>query len=191
MLPLKVSGARFLLLSLAVIVLDQVTKLLCINLIEHGTMGIAVTPFFHLVHVYNHGAAFSFLAGMGGWQRWLFAALAVVIGALFVWLLLRTPRTHKWSCLAYALFVGGAVGNLIDRLVHGYVIDFLLFFIKTDDFFWAYPAFNVADIAVCVGAVILCVMALFAPKTHPAAKSRPAATGGGAASAKAKELPRI
>ena len=192
MLASKASGARYLLLSLLVVVLDQVTKYLCVYFIEHGTMGVAVTPFFHLVHVYNHGAAFSFLAGMGGWQRWLFAALAIGIGALFVWLLLRTPRTHKWSCMAYALFIGGAVGNLIDRLIHGYVIDFLLFFIKTDDFFWAYPAFNVADIAVCVGAAILCVIALFAPKKDASTPKEPdAQTGGGKVSSKAKELPRI
>ena len=179
MLPLKASGARYLWLSLIVIISDQAAKWLCVHFIEHGTMGICITPFFNLVHVYNYGAAFSFLAQMGGWQRWLFAAAAVIIGLCFVLLLLRTPKTARWSCVAFALFIGGAAGNLIDRIHLGYVIDFLLFYIRGDDFFWAYPAFNIADIAICSGAALLVLIALFgrhSSSSPKAAASKPASS---------------
>lgn len=118
-----------------------------------------VLPFFDLTLAYNPGAAFSLLAGAGGWQRWLFAALAVVISlALIVWLR-RLPLSERWTGSALALIVGGALGNLVDRLLHGEVIDFL-------DFHWAgyhWPAFNLADSAISVGAAILVVLGLFAP----------------------------
>lgn len=165
-LPLSQSGARYLLLSILIVIIDQVCKYLCVTYIERGTMGISVTPFFNLVHVYNHGAAFSFLAEMGGWQRWFFAGIAMVIGLCFVVLMLRTPKSHRLTCSAFALFVGGAAGNLIDRVHLGYVIDFLLFYIKGDGFFWAYPAFNIADIAVCVGAALLILLSLFGKHEH-------------------------
>ena len=125
----KHQGLPFLWISLLVIVLDQGTKYLCVNLIEYGTAGINVLPFFNLVHVYNFGAAFSFLADKGGWQRWFFAALAVVISLGFIYVLKKTPRSHKWTCLAYALFIGGAIGNLIDRSVFRICSGFSAFFI--------------------------------------------------------------
>ena len=121
MAQIKPNGLPFLWISLLVIILDQVTKYLCVNFIEYGTAGINVLPFFNLVHVYNFGAAFSFLADKGGWQRWFFAGLAIVIAIGFVYILKKTPKNHKWTCLAYALFIGGAIGNLIDRLFLGYV----------------------------------------------------------------------
>lgn len=142
-------------LSLLCALLDQATKYLVVHHIPYGTMGIEIAPFFNLVHVYNHGAAFSFLSSMGGWQRWLFAAAAVIIASGFALALVKTPRSRRLTCLAMALFVGGAIGNLIDRLALGYVVDFLLFYLKGEDFFWAYPAFNVADICVCCGAFLL------------------------------------
>ena len=161
----KPQGLPFLWISLLVIVLDQVTKYLCVTLIEYGTAGINVLPFFNLVHVYNFGAAFSFLADKGGWQRWFFAALAVVISLGFIYVLKKTPRSHKWTCLAYSLFIGGAIGYLIERLFLGYVVDFLLFYLKTDSGILAYPAFNVADIAVCVGAFLLVIVSFGSKKT--------------------------
>lgn len=178
-LPLRQSGLVYLWLSFIVILLDQLSKYLCVTYIEEGTWGIKVTPFFNLVHVYNHGAAFSFLADMGGWQRWLFAGIAVVIGQAFVLLLRRTSKNHRLTCIAFALFIGGAAGNLIDRIYLGYVVDFLLFYIKGEDFFWAYPAFNVADIAVCAGAFLLIVMSLFS-RTPPKKGEEEDQTGGGA-----------
>ena len=159
------NGLPFLWISLLVIILDQVTKYLCVNYIDYYSGGINILPFFNLVHVYNYGAAFSFLAEMGGWQRWLFALLAIVISCAFVFALSKTSRSHKWTCLSYALFIGGALGNLIDRLFLGYVVDFLLFYIKTDSGIWAYPAFNVADIAVCCGAVLLVVVSFCGNKS--------------------------
>ncbi len=157
MTKVRPNGMVYLILSALVIIIDQLTKVLCVENIEYGTMGIEIFPFFNLVHVYNHGAAFSFLASMGGWQRWFFAIIAVIISLFFIIWLSKTPRSHKLSCIAIALFIGGAIGNLIDRLLLGYVVDFLLFYIKTEDSFWAYPAFNVADIAVCVGAFLLII----------------------------------
>ncbi len=146
-------------LSLLCAGLDQITKYLAVQNIPYGTMGIEIAPFFNLVHVYNFGAAFSFLSSMGGWQRWLFAAAALIISSAFAFALVKTPRSKRLTCAAMALFVGGAVGNLIDRLALGYVVDFLLFYIKGEDFFWAYPAFNVADICVCTGAFLLILSA--------------------------------
>lgn len=157
------NGGKFLLVSLLIIVLDQVTKWLCLNYIEPGTMGIEVLPFFNLVHVYNYGAAFSILADWGGIQRYLLSGLALVITLVLTIMLLRTKAEHKWTCLAFALFIGGAIGNLIDRVLFGYVVDFLLFYWRdeTGALVWSYPAFNVADIAVCCGAALLVITALF------------------------------
>lgn len=155
MSELKKNGLVFLPIALIVIVLDQITKYLCVTYIEYHSAGINVLPFFNLVHVYNYGAAFSFLADMGGWQRWFFSIIAIAISILFMVMLYKTQRSYRLLCLSYVLFIGGAIGNLIDRLLHGYVIDFLLFYIKTDTNIYAYPAFNVADISVCLGAFLL------------------------------------
>lgn len=157
------ANAKFLLLSLLIIVVDQLTKYWCVFNIPYNTRGIEVLPFFNIVHVYNYGAAFSMLANWDGGQRILLAAIAIVMAVIFTVVLLRTNPRQQWHCLAYTLFIGGAIGNLIDRLYHGYVIDFLLFYLKdsNDRITWAYPAFNVADIAVCCGAALLIFIALF------------------------------
>ncbi|HET8899934.1 MAG TPA: signal peptidase II, partial [Rhodanobacteraceae bacterium] len=105
---------------------------------------------------------FSFLAGHGGWQRWLFTALAVVITAVLAVWLARTPRGDWRNALPLSLIIGGAVGNLIDRVALGHVTDFVLVYFGD----WAYPAFNVADSAIVVGAVLLIAFGLFAPKTE-------------------------
>jgi signal peptidase II len=110
----------------------------------------AVTSFFNLVRVHNHGAAFSFLAAAGGWQRWLFTGIGLVATLFMLWML-RSHAGQTLFCLAISLVLGGAVGNVVDRLLHGYVIDFL-------DFFWGrwhFPAFNVADSAITLGAGLL------------------------------------
>lgn len=108
-----------------------------------------VTPFFNLVHVLNPGAAFSFLAGAGGWQRWFFLAIALVASVWLVWLLARPLR--RLEALAYSLILGGALGNAFDRAVRGQVIDYLDFHLRG----WHWPAFNLADIAIVTGAVAL------------------------------------
>lgn len=157
------SGSRFLGVSLLVILLDQYTKQLVVEHIAYNTPGIQLLPCFNLVHVYNEGAAFSFLAGMGGWQRWLFMIIAVVLAVVLTVMLLRTPRSKKWTCLGLALIIGGALGNLIDRVMLGHVVDFLLFYLRGDGWFWSYPAFNVADIAVCCGAALVVLISLLDP----------------------------
>lgn len=157
----KNNGSKFLLWSLLVVVLDQLTKYLIVSTIPVNSIGYRVAPFFDIIHVHNEGAAFSFLASSGGWQRYFFMLIAVAISiALFI-ALLRTRKEKKWTCLAISLVIGGAIGNLIDRVCLSYVVDFLLFYIKTDSFSYYYPAFNVADIAVCCGAGLLIIIGFF------------------------------
>jgi signal peptidase II len=139
---------RWLWLSVAVVVADQVTKAAIMGWIPPGAER-PVTSFFSLVLTFNAGAAFSFLATAAGWQRWFFASIAVAASVLIVWLLRRGG--DAWYCAGLALVLGGAIGNLWDRLVLGHVVDFLLFHYER----WAYPAFNVADSAITVGAVLL------------------------------------
>lgn len=157
------SSLKYLWISLLFIVLDQITKYLCVFNIPFNTLGIEVLPFFNLVHVYNYGAAFSIFAQMGGIQRYFLSGIAIVLVIVFTYMLSRTKPQHKYICLAYSLFIGGALGNLIDRLLHGYVIDFLLFYLKNSEgqIIWSYPAFNVADIAVFCGACLMILVALF------------------------------
>ena len=132
-----------------VIVLDQLTKALVVATFAHGD-SLPLTGFFNLVRVHNTGAAFSFLAGAGGWQRWFFVVLGLAASAFIVWML-RSPGTSRLLAAALALILGGALGNVIDRLWHGHVIDFLDFHAAG----WHFPAFNVADSAITVGAVLL------------------------------------
>lgn len=108
-------------------------------------------PFFNLVHVYNKGAAFSFLADQGGWQRWFFAVLAFAICGLLIHWLRKQSVAQRWSGIAYSLIIGGALGNVFDRLVLGHVVDFL-------DFYWQrahWPAFNLADSFIFIGAAMI------------------------------------
>jgi signal peptidase II len=139
---------RWLAVSAAVLVADQLSKAAIVATIREGD-GWAITGFMSLVLTYNTGAAFSFLAGASGWQRWLFALIAVV-AAIVVVTLLRRGGSALY-CAGLALILGGAMGNLYDRLALGKVVDFLLFHYAG----WAYPAFNVADSAITVGAALL------------------------------------
>lgn len=138
-------------LSLAALVLlaDQATKWLVLQAMPLGEV-IPITGFFNLVHVRNPGAAFSFLADAGGWQRWLFAVFAIGVSALLIFMMRRAPG-QRLFCFAAALVIGGAVGNLIDRLVFGEVIDFLDFHWQG----WHWPAFNIADSGITVGAFLI------------------------------------
>jgi signal peptidase II len=145
-------------LALLVIVLDQFTKTLIVGWFEHGDSR-AVTGFFNIVRAHNKGAAFSFLADAAGWQRWFFVVLGLAAAGFIVWLL-RSHPGQKLFCFAVSLIMGGALGNVIDRLVHGYVVDFLQFrFAVLQPLFHGgyFPAFNVADSAITVGAVALIV----------------------------------
>jgi signal peptidase II len=140
---------RWLLLSGVVVVLDQASKYIALAKLA-GNPAVEVTSFFNLVLVYNRGAAFSFLAGAGGWQREFFTGIALIASAWIIWLLYRHPQQRLFS-LALAMVLGGAIGNVIDRVMIGAVVDFLDF----HAFGWHWPAFNVADSAITCGAALL------------------------------------
>jgi signal peptidase II len=141
----------WLAIAAAVIVLDLVTKAVVQGRFEPGER-LQVTGFFDLVLVFNRGAAFSFLSDAGGWQRGFFIAVAVAASVLIVYLL-RKHADERWFAFGLALILGGALGNLWDRVVLGHVVDFLLFHYRG----WHWPAFNVADSAITVGAIVLVV----------------------------------
>lgn len=147
----RISWGGWLLVSLAVIAADQITKMQVT-----GALGlyerVPVLPFFDLVRLHNPGAAFSFLAGASGWQNWLFSGVAAVVSlGVFWWLTRLPPRGHSLLALGLSLLLGGAIGNLIDRLLHGYVVDFILLYYRD----WSYPAFNLADAAITCGVVLV------------------------------------
>ncbi len=151
---------KWLGLSAIIIALDLYTKHLVLQSFEYGEH-LYITSFFDLVRYHNEGAAFSFLAGAGGWQRIFFSAIAIVASVVIVYLL-RKHRTEKLFCFALALVLSGALGNLYDRLTLGYVVDFLFFHYQT----WYWPAFNVADSAICVGVVLLLIDSFKKPQEH-------------------------
>lgn len=140
---------RWLALSAAVVAADLATKEWVSSTFRYGET-LVVTPFFNLVLVHNTGAAFSFLAGAGGWQRWFFTAAAIAISAVLVWML-RKPGTGRLLSAALALVLGGAIGNLYDRVMLGYVVDF----VQLHAAGYYFPAFNVADSAITVGVALL------------------------------------
>ncbi len=147
---------KWLLLSVLVVALDLFSKSIASdNLQLHQPL--PVFPGFNLTLMHNKGAAFSFLSSAGGWQRWFFTIIAAVVSVVIVvWLARLKPRQH-WLALALALVLGGALGNLWDRLTLGYVVDFIQVYYRE----WYWPAFNVADSAIFVGAVMLVLDSLF------------------------------
>lgn len=134
-----------------IVLFDQVTKIAVSQMLTYG-QSRPITSFFNLVLAYNKGAAFSFLSNQGGWQRYFFTGIAIAASLLILYLLKRHAG-QRLFCWALALILGGAVGNLIDRVLYGHVIDFLDFYIRG----WHWPAFNVADSAICIGAVLFVV----------------------------------
>jgi len=159
----------WLALSALVIVLDQGSKHAILSHFQYGE-ALELTSFFELVRAHNQGAAFGLLNEAGGWQRWLFASIAIG-AAIWAVLLLRRHRQQKLFCLSLALIMGGALGNLIDRMSYGYVVDFL-------DFHWGqnhFPAFNVADSAITGGAGLLLLESFI--NHRKGREERPASTG--------------
>jgi signal peptidase II len=153
-------------LSLAVIVLDQLSKWFVASHMQ-VYQTIYVLPMFNIALLHNTGAAFSMLAGQPGWQRWFFVVLALVIAGLIVTWLVRMPASStRWMAAGLALVAGGAVGNVWDRLVQGYVVDFLQFHWHG----WFFPAFNVADSAITVGAIMLILDGMFLQRRNAAVK---------------------
>jgi signal peptidase II len=148
---------RWLALALTVTLLDQVTKLLIVQKFGYGESHL-ITSFFNLVRVHNEGAAFSFLADEGGWQRWFFVVLGISASIWMSWLIKTSPS--RLMSLSLSLIIGGALGNVVDRLAHGHVIDFLDFhFALLDGWFVGghFPAFNLADSAITLGAVLMII----------------------------------
>ena len=139
----------WLALSFIVLLADQFTKVLVVGYYKLGDSS-PVTDFFNLVRAHNSGAAFSFLADAAGWQRWVLTGIGVVAVLVMVWLL-KSHAAQKLFSLAVACILGGAAGNLIDRILYGYVVDFLDFYWKD----WHFPAFNVADSAITLGVACL------------------------------------
>jgi signal peptidase II len=153
---LSQTGLRWLWIAVIVLVLDRLTKVS----IQHNLglyESINITPFFNFTLAYNTGAAFSFLNSASGWQMWLFGLIALVVTAtLLVWLK-RLERKQWWMSIALVFIIGGAVGNLWDRICYGHVIDFIQ--LHAGSFYW--PVFNVADSAICIGAFMLVLEVLF------------------------------
>ncbi len=144
-----------------IIALDQWSKWAILTHFEYAERLNIITNFFDLTLVYNPGAAFSFLANMGGIQKYIFTILAFVI-SLWLGRLIQKGELTKWGNWGAVMIIGGAMGNVIDRFVHGHVIDFLLFYWKT----YYYPAFNVADSFICVGAILLVVSDWYHKRNH-------------------------
>ncbi|AZE76599.1 signal peptidase II [Pseudomonas synxantha] len=161
------SASRFgrlgwLVLSLLVLVIDQVSKAHFEGSLEMFQQIVVIPDYFSWTLAYNTGAAFSFLADGGGWQRWLFALIAVVVSAVLVVWLKRLGRDDTWLAIALALVLGGALGNLYDRIALGHVIDFILVHWQNRHYF---PAFNFADSAITVGAIMLALDMFKSKKT--------------------------
>ena len=147
----RVDHSRWLWLSVAVIVLDQLSK---VYIATHMRLFeiIYVLPVFNIALLHNTGAAFSMLAGAAGWTRWFFILLALgIVAAIVIWLMRMPAGASRWVAAGLSLVAGGALGNAMDRLTHGYVVDFLQFHYQG----WFFPAFNVADSAITVGAALL------------------------------------
>ena len=163
---------RWLTISAIVLAVDQATKLAVTANFQLGE-GKAITSFFNLVLAYNKGAGFSFLADQGGWQRYFFIVLTTAISAGLLWLLKSThggSQGNKWLCTALALVLGGAFGNLIDRIAYGHVIDFIQWYIPNSTL-PPWPTFNIADSAICIGAVMMVIDSFRKqPKAEPAAE---------------------
>jgi signal peptidase II len=138
-------------LAAVVILLDQFSKVLILGNFELGDSRF-VTSFFNVVRVHNTGAAFSFLAGASGWQRWFFVGLGALASAFILWMLKKHP-TQTLFCFAVSMILGGALGNVIDRLLHGYVVDFIQLHYAG----MAFPSFNLADSAITLGAICLVI----------------------------------
>lgn len=159
---------KWLSLSAITLVLDQASKLAV-----DGNMAlfdsIPLLPSFNLTYVHNTGAAFSFLAQAGGWQRWLFAGLALIVSGIITTWLLRLEKHETLMATALSLILGGAIGNLIDRVAYGYVIDFLDVYYQQ----WHWPAFNIADSAICIGVALMLLESFGIGKKNHASQSGP------------------
>ena len=158
----KPNALIYLLVSVAVIGLDQWSKAWVLSSLPEFTPVPVIDGFWNWYRTYNTGAAFSFLSDAGGWQLWFFTFLAIAISGLMAFWLSRTPRANWRSALPYALVIGGAIGNVIDRQIHGHVIDFIQWYVGKH--YW--PSFNIADAAIVGGAIGIALMGLLDGKAE-------------------------
>lgn len=140
----------WLAVAVAIIAFDQATKVAADTLLNYHRP-VPLIPFFNLTLSYNSGAAFSFLGDASGWQRWFFAVIALGVSGFLVHWLYQVGGRDRWLALSLSLILGGAIGNLLDRLMYGYVVDFIHFYVGD----WSFPIFNIADCAISIGAGLL------------------------------------
>ena len=152
------SKLKWLWLAVLVIAIDLGTKAIATAMLTYGDP-VPVLPSFNLTLLHNTGAAFSFLADAAGWQRWFFVTLAVVVSVVLVGWRRKLKADVTWTAIAIVLILGGAIGNVYDRVVHGYVVDFLHFYWQD----WHFPAFNLADTAITIGAAMMIIDAFRKP----------------------------
>jgi len=156
--PILSTGLRWLWLVVVLIAVDFASKQWVMsNMLLHQTLSIM--PSLNLFYAHNYGAAFSFLADKGGWQRWFFAVIAIAIAVALLVMMYRTPASKKLNNIAYALIIGGALGNLFDRTWHGFVVDMIDFYVGN----WHFATFNIADCGICVGAVLIVLEGFLSP----------------------------
>ena len=154
-------------LAVLAIILDQWTKWIAVSHLNYADP-VPVLPFLNWTLLHNYGAAFSFLSDAGGWQRYFFTSLAGIVSLVFVFWLMRMPKTVKVLPIAIALILGGAVGNLSDRVALGYVVDFIHVYYNNSHF----PAFNIADSAITLGTILLLIDTFFLEKKRLAAEAK-------------------
>jgi signal peptidase II len=164
MSKIKPNALVWLTVSATVIFLDQLSKAWVLSSLPEYSAIPVIDGFWNWYRTYNTGAAFSFLSDAGGWQQYFFVVLALAITGLLGYWLARTPRRDWKTALPYALVIGGAIGNVIDRMLHGHVVDFIQWYWR--DYYW--PAFNIADAAIVGGAVGIALYGLFSSQPKPA-----------------------
>jgi signal peptidase II len=167
-------SSYWLLLTLAVVVIDQYTKRLITAKFELFDR-VPVMPYFDLVRLHNTGAAFSFLANASGWQNWFFTGVALLVSVVILWWFFRQPPDRIVVPLGLVLVLGGAIGNLIDRVQQGYVVDFFLFYYER----WSFPAFNIADSAITLGVILLLFDGFFLEGRRPQEPGDPLSASNG------------
>ncbi len=149
------NSLMWLSLSLIILILDQITKTWVSTHLSFN-QPINILPYFDLRLLHNTGAAWSFLADQGGWQRWFLSLLAIIVSIVIMVWLTRLDSKQRWLACALALILGGALGNVMDRIIYGYVVDFLDIYYQA----WHWPAFNIADIGISIGAIMLLIDAI-------------------------------
>ena len=143
---------KWIWVTAVVVILDQLTKYIASNSLEMYQQ-VAVMPMFNWTLMHNPGAAFSFLANEAGWQRWFFAVIAIVVSIVIILWIKKLKQHEKWQAIALAMILGGAIGNVIDRIWLGYVVDFIQVYYQQ----WYWPAFNLADSAISVGVAMIII----------------------------------